>query len=167
MKPILIIIDGPMGSGKSTISKLLQKKLKCALLSMDVIKKFIHDFQNAEKSSRKFAKYEITSLISRAYLKKGISVIIEQSLADSQTISNLIKKSKQKNIPFFVFKVDAPLKTRLQRVLKRDKNPLKKSKFLEDHESFNKSKFSYELEFNSEEEKIEEIVKKIVKKINK
>lgn len=88
-----------MGSGKTSVAKILQSKIKnCAILSMDVIKKFIYDYHNANKNKRTFAKFEITSIISKAYLKKGISVIIEHSLGDRITINKLVKKSKQKKL---------------------------------------------------------------------
>jgi predicted kinase len=167
MKPILILIDGPMGSGKSTLSKILQRKINSALLSMDVIKKFLNDFQNAEKSSKRFAKYEITSMISQSYLKKGISVIIEQSLGDKKSINLLLKNAKPKNIRSFIFKIDAPLEVRIRRVIKRDKQNKKEliSKILKDNNSF-KNDFEYDAVYNTSEISLENISSLILEKIN-
>jgi uridine kinase len=46
-KPFLIIIDGPMGAGKSTVARLLQEKIgvKTALISLDVLKRIVSDYR--------------------------------------------------------------------------------------------------------------------------
>ena len=169
MKPRLIIIDGPMGSGKSTISKILQAKIKnCALLSIDTIKKFIYDFHNINDEKKKIVKYKITSLISKEYLKNRIYVIIEKSLGDKDAINKIIKSARPKEVPVLVIKINAPLKIRIERVSKRDKSNEKKkllSKILQDNKAFEKSNYKYDLEFDSSKETLQTIVKKIIKRI--
>ena len=45
-KLFLILIDGPMGSGKTTISQILHSKLKrTAYIGLDRVKRFISDFK--------------------------------------------------------------------------------------------------------------------------
>ncbi len=167
MKPVLIIIDGPMGSGKTTLAKILQSKIKnCALLSIDVIKHFIYDFHSAEKEKRNFARYEITSLISRAYLKKEISVIIEKSLGDKETIEKLMRNAKPKNVRAYVFKVEAALEDRISRIKKRDKKFIRKN-ILADHNCFVNNKFANNKIYDSSGEGLNIISNKIVEEINK
>ena len=50
MKKFIVILDGPMGSGKSTVGELLAKKLRrTALVNEDKIKWFISDFKRSKK----------------------------------------------------------------------------------------------------------------------
>ncbi|MSR70535.1 hypothetical protein EXS62_00640, partial [Candidatus Kaiserbacteria bacterium] len=77
-KPIIILIEGPMGSGKSTIGALIHKKLKrTALLSTDRVKRFVSDFKRGQRDNKIAAK--IIFVMAEQYLKLGISLVVAQA----------------------------------------------------------------------------------------
>ncbi|OIO80479.1 hypothetical protein AUJ84_03390 [Candidatus Pacearchaeota archaeon CG1_02_32_132] len=173
-KPVLIIIDGPMGSGKTVLSRNLHKKMgNCALLSIDVIKNFIYGFHRIEKQKKDFVKYDITSIISKAYLDKCSSVIIEHSFGDKETVDKLSESAKPIEARVLIIKVDAPLDLRMQRVIERDKpliNMKEKllGKITEDDKSFKMGNPpNYDLKFDTSKQELEEISNKIIGEIRK
>ncbi len=120
MKPYMIIIDGPMGSGKSTIAALLNKKLtRTAHLGIDRIKFFVSDFK------RDYEDNHMTLLVLLRmideYLKNGINILIAQGLYKREHFEPYIKIAKKKNLKLFMYQLEAPKEVLLERILKRPK----------------------------------------------
>lgn len=116
-KKFLIIIDGPMGSGKTTVSALLHKKLKrTAHIGLDRIKWFISDFKRAPKDND--IVRSVVSVMTKEYLKQGISVIIEQGMR-KERIDALKKVAKQSHARFLAYQLTAPKAVLLKRVHQR------------------------------------------------
>ena len=118
MKPHIIIIHGPAGTGKTTVATLLHKKMpKSALLSVDAIKQFIA-YESGNASHLKLA-LEMTITMARTYLKNGYVVIIERALSRDDLLLLLTLK---KQAPVLIYQLEALVPTALKRVEQRKKN---------------------------------------------
>ncbi len=113
----LIIIDGPMGSGKTTVAKLLHAKLKrTALLGLDRIKWFISDFKRIPADNE--IVRNVVAAMTREYLRQGIGVIIEQGMREER-IEALKRTAKRYGARCFVYQLDAPKALLFRRVHQR------------------------------------------------
>src|SRR3989344_6878236 len=81
--PFILIIDGMTGAGKSSVSKLLSKKLpRTAVIGMDKVKLFISDFERNERDNG--IARNIIREMTKIYLDNEISVIIEQPIKSEE-----------------------------------------------------------------------------------
>jgi predicted kinase len=120
-RKFLLVIDGPMGSGKTTVSKLLHAKLKrTAHLGLDRIKWFISDFKRIPADNE--IVRNVVLVMAKEYLRQGVSVIIEQGMRKKQ-ISILRRVTKQYGARFFIYQLDAPKKLLFRRIKQRPKKP--------------------------------------------
>ncbi len=72
----VLVIDGLMGSGKTTVSALLHKKLKrTAHIGLDRVKWFVSDFKRTPEENE--IARNIVLAMMKEYLKHDISVIVE------------------------------------------------------------------------------------------
>lgn len=117
----LIIIRGPLGVGKTTISKLLAQKLNAKYFSIDQVlsqnKLDIVDEKNGCIPEDHFLK--ANQIIIQDVLKNNQSAVIDGNFYYKNQIENLIQ-----NVPFkvFVFTLIAPLETCLHRDSQRPKS---------------------------------------------
>ena len=82
-KPFLIIIDGPIGSGKTTVSELLHKKLrKTALISLDKIKRLVSDYKPMHKY------HQLASEVGKAMVKEYLKNELDSNESVLLIISN-------------------------------------------------------------------------------
>jgi predicted kinase len=120
-KLFLILLDGPMGSGKTTVAKLLHAKLKrTAHLGLDRIKWFISDFKRCPADNE--IVRNVVVAMAKEYLKEGISVIIEQGMR-KDSIEALKKTAKKYHAKCLVYQLDAPKNLLLARVHERPRLP--------------------------------------------
>ena len=96
-KPFLVIFDGPMGAGKSTVAKLLQKKLKgkTALISLDNLKKIVSDYKLDSILHLDLAS-KSGATMTNLYLKEGINVIVEKAFTREEFLKAFLKLIKGK-----------------------------------------------------------------------
>ena len=117
-----IIIRGPLGSGKSTISKRLSVSLKAKCISIDRILEE-HNLEKWEKgyiSQDSFLKVnEIAAAKAIRLLEKGVVVIFDGNFYYKSQIKDLVKRLG-KHKPF-VFTLKIPLKVCIERDSKRKK----------------------------------------------
>ncbi len=115
---LYIIIRGPAGIGKSTISEILAKKIKAEVIHFDKIMENLGlDYIPGEKwiPLNKFLKADKIILPKlKEKLKKG-NLVIEGNFYHKEQIDDLIKNLKSKH---FIF----TLKASLKECIKRDKN---------------------------------------------
>lgn len=97
-----IWISGSINSGKSTVSKLLGKKLKMAIIELDTLSTFVEDFLSFEEYLK--LNYEIFFEIVEIYNKKNIGVIIVYPLGEEK-----YSEIKNKLQNFQVFSIDPTL----------------------------------------------------------
>ncbi len=115
--PFVVIIDGPMGSGKTTTSKLLNEKLEgSARVSLADVKRFISGFEKDHIYNK--ISQEIIVVVVEEYLKRGISVIIEWAMNKDRTES-FLEIAKKYDARAFIYQLEAPRDLLIQRVKDR------------------------------------------------
>jgi len=118
-KPFLIIIDGPMGSGKTTISLELYKKMKnTAIINLDKLKHIYSDFKPGNPQQLQLAS-NIGKVMAKEYLRNRINVIAEKSFVKEEFVKSFIK-GLDKHAKIFVYQLNAPLETRIKRIRKKE-----------------------------------------------
>ncbi len=159
-----VIIRGPLGCGKTTISKLVAQKLKGKYISVDeVLEKhdLIQDWEDgyiAQKSFQKVNDFIVPK--AKKDLEKGTPVIFDGNFYWKSQIEYLIGKLDP---PHYVFTLQAPLKVCLERDQNRPKTL---------GADATKAVYKKSTEFDAGEvidvtKPVNEIVEDIVKVINK
>jgi predicted kinase len=116
-KKFIIIIDGPMGSGKTTVATILHKKLKrTAHIGLDRIKWFISDFKRIPEDNEIIRSVVVA--MTKEYLKQGISVIVEQGMR-KERIETLKKIAMQNDAHFLAYQLTASKSVLFERVHQR------------------------------------------------
>lgn len=78
-RPFLILIDGPMGSGKTNTSKLLNEKMPdTARVALPDINRLIPNY--GENQHTLHVIREVMKVMVDKYLEHGVSVVIEQMI---------------------------------------------------------------------------------------
>jgi predicted kinase len=86
----LIILNGPSGVGKSTISTLLHVDMpESILIDVDEVRRTIPDYKENRQESLKLA-YEKTEKLTEDAFKGGQSVIIDKAISYSDTLDSFI-----------------------------------------------------------------------------
>ena len=157
-----IIIQGPLGCGKSTISKALAKRIKAEHFAVDRILDEFNLTKDKEKgfiSQKSFFKAnEIAVERAKKVLVDGKSVIFDGNFYWKSAISDLIKRL---NYPHYVFTLKASVET----CIKRDKERGKTHGEDATRAVFKKStEFTYGIEIDTENKTANEVVKEIVKR---
>ena len=174
---VTITISGTPGSGKSTVAKILEKKLGLSYVYSGRIFRELAEEHNMELEE--FGKYcEKNSEIDKKLdarqleiLKKG-NVILEGRLAGWLAYQN--------NIPALKVVIDADIDTRARRIVNREKGIVeyRKKEIIERERSealryknyYNidlNDKSIYDIIINSKDKTPEEIVEIILKKISR
>jgi predicted ABC-type ATPase len=104
-KSFMVIIHGPMGSGKTTLADLLHDEIAdTAHFGADHVKWLVSDFRNVP-SHAQVAKNMVPTM-AEGYLKQGINLILEQSFTEKE-IKELEEIAKKYNAKFLVYRLDA------------------------------------------------------------
>ena len=115
-----IIIRGPLGCGKSTISKLLATKLNAEHIAIDRVldeHNLTEDKEEGYISQKSFKKAnELVMQKATALLKEGTRVIFDGNFYWKSQIDDLISRL---DFPHFVFTLKAPLEVCIKRDSKR------------------------------------------------
>jgi adenylate kinase family enzyme len=115
-----IIIRGPLGCGKSTISERLSKILSAKHISIDrVVDKLPKKMEEGFISQNNFLKAnELAVVEAKRFLDKGKPVIFDGNFYWKSQIDDLIKRL---DYPHYVFTLKAPLDVCIERDMKRGK----------------------------------------------
>lgn len=116
-----IIIRGPLGIGKTTISKLLAQKLNADYISIDqVLEQNKLDFFDEKIGCIPLKNFlKVNQIILEKLKKNNKSVIVDGNFYYQEQIENLIDKSPYKS---FVFNLLAPLEVCIKRDSQRSKS---------------------------------------------
>ncbi len=160
MKQFMIIINGPAGAGKSTISKKIWKKLsRTALINLDEVKWIVSDYKS--DSFDLGLANKIGQNIAKMYISHKLNVIIDKAFCEHKYIEPFIKIAKKNKLRLFVYNVEAPLSIIIRRIKKRSKKmSLAKAKRL--YKSYFSSKFSVDDTFDTSLQTIDNITKNIL-----
>lgn len=118
-----IIIRGPLGSGKTTISRALANSLNAEHIAIDDILDehgLTNDKEDGYISQKSFLKAnEIAIQKAAAFLESGTPVIFDGNFYWRSQIEDLVKRLDR---PHYIFTLKAPLELCIERDSKR-KNP--------------------------------------------
>jgi predicted kinase len=171
MKQFMVIIDGPMGSGKTTIGSLVQKKLKrTAHISSDRIKWFVSDFKRNEADKEMTAR--LVQALCEEYIKQGINLIIPQGFWLKKYLDPYIKLAKKHKLSLLVYQLKAPKNILIERVLSRPKpreaqTSITKSRVLKNLKKWEENKYQSEKVFDTSLVTPQEVAKSILSDIKK
>ena len=166
-KLFILLIDGPMGAGKTTVAGILHSKLKrTAYLGLDRIKRFISDFKRNPFDNEISRNVELAMI--QEYLKQGINVMIEQGMT-LRHINSFRKIAKKYDADLFFYQLEAPKNLLTERVFKRSelKGGFKPSKtrIERNYKLHYKGKDKNAIIFDSEKLSPEIIARKILKEV--
>lgn len=170
MKPFLIIIDGPMGSGKTTIGRLLHKELpRTAILSTDAIKFFISDFERGERDNA--IAVSVLIQMCKEYVKQGINILLPQGFWKKEYMDPYIAFAKEHNLEIFIYQLEAPREVLLSRIAVRPtpagRTPVPQDRVLRNLQTWEDNKFQVGKVFNTEQLTPEDIVKLMLEDLKK
>lgn len=126
-KPVLIIFAGLIGTGKSTLSEILSKKLDIPIISSDIVRKELsgispieHRYEDFEKGiySKEWTDKTYKEIFKKAeeFLMKGSSVIIDGSFKKKNQRKLILDLAVEMRIRFFIIETickDEEIKKRL------------------------------------------------------
>jgi predicted ABC-type ATPase len=113
----LVFVDGPMGSGKTTTTKLLNSELpNTARIAFPDIKRLIPNYGENAKTIPIIK--EVMAVMIDKYLEHGVSVIVEQ-ITKKEGIQLLKDIADKHQAKFFAYRMNAPKDVRWERVKER------------------------------------------------
>lgn len=168
-RTFLLIIDGPMGAGKTTVAKMLHPKLKrTSHIGLDRIKVFISDFKRNPSDNK--ISGNIVLAMTQEYLKQGINVLIEQGLRGEQ-IEVLKKIAKKHKADCFIYQLTAPRLLLQSRVLNRTqilgKPKISKARIERNYKIHLENRYIHAVVFDSEKLNPKQIANQILKEVKK
>ncbi len=172
MNKFIVILDGPMGSGKSTVGAMLAEKLKrTALINEDRIKWFISDFKRSKKDNAIVRAVMIE--MCKEYLKQGISLVVAQGfLKGMRPLSDFAKMAKKNKAKLLIYHLDAPKNILLKRIENRIKTtkvkaPIAKSRIHKNIQRWKANRFSVGREFQTDKVSAKAITGEVLKDLGK
>jgi len=167
--PFLVIIDGPIGSGKTSASKILHSKLKrTALISLDRIKCLVSDYDNNHEDIDLAS--DIGTAMTKEYLRQGINVIVEKAFTRTQYLKKFITPFQRSKANILIYQLEAPLDIAIKRVKQRPISPdakrkLTKKRIIQNHKNFMLYRYKKARVFDSTKSSPEEIAREMQKDI--
>lgn len=117
--PFLIFIDGPMGSGKTTTTKLLNQKLPdTARVAMPDIKRLVPNYKENPKTL--VVLKDVMGAMIDKYLEHGVSVVVEL-VTKADGVEMLKQIAEKHNAKFYGYRLSAREDKRRTRVNERTK----------------------------------------------
>ncbi len=170
MKQSLVIIDGPMGSGKTTVAKLIHERINnVALLGLDRIKWTLSGFDRTPEQNAMTGK--VVRAMARTYLEAGASVLLDDGFTKAEIMQPYIELTAELHVPVFVFQLEAPDDVLLARLKKRpapeqSKTPMPIDRTLRNITAHHTGKYQYAtMTFDTTVLTPNEIAKRIAKKL--
>jgi len=166
-----ILINGPMGSGKSTIAKLLKGKLKrTAVFGGDEIKWFVSDFKRSKKDN--LISKKVVYRMCDEYLKNDIDVLLAQGFYSVDNADELLRLAKKHKCNSRFYHLTAPRKVLLDRLSKRKQardatKPIPRTRIIRNLRNHEKISYSNATIIDTSEMQPSEVVEFILKDIKK
>ncbi len=119
----LIILNGPPGVGKSTISKLLHADMpNSVLLDIDEIRRSVPDYKERRAESLQISYQKAAETVGH-HLKLGQDVIIDKAISQSETVDSLIEAGRAHGADVYEFLLFADKYTVQKRADERGYRP--------------------------------------------
>ncbi len=166
----IIIIDGPMGSGKTTVGKLLHPNLpRTAILSTDAIKFFISDFERGDRDNAISAAVLIQ--MCREYIKQGISLLLPQAFWKKEYLDPYLKLAEENNLKVFIYQLEGSKELLIDRIHNRPKpalakTPVPEERILNNLKTWEDNRYQLGKVFNVDELSSEQIAKLILEDLS-
>ncbi|MBP6883774.1 MAG: AAA family ATPase [Candidatus Pacebacteria bacterium] len=166
-KLFLMIINGPTGAGKTTLSKILHAKLKrTAHTGLDKVKRYISDFKRNPTDNE--ISRNVAIAMTQEYLKQGISVIYDEPMTKERAIS-FKKMAKKYGARYFLYQLHASEPVVQLRVAQRTellgKPKISKARVKRNYGLYMKHKSKDATIFDSEKMSSEQIASLILKEL--
>lgn len=125
-KPVLIVVSGLPGTGKSYFCSQLAERLPVVILESDALRKalFSSPSYNLQESSRLF---RVCHLLIERLLKKGMSLICDATNLSERNREHLYSIADRLDVKLILVRVEAPPQVVYQRLKARGEEPESKS----------------------------------------
>ncbi|HPX94183.1 MAG TPA: ATP-binding protein [Candidatus Moranbacteria bacterium] len=131
-KTFLMILDGPMGAGKSTVAKALHLQLdRTALLSWDDLKWMVNNLEDTAENKNLIV--DIRLEMAKKFLSSGFNVIVEGGFSKKERLMPLLKLADELSAKCFKYFLTASEEILLKRALARPKPETEKEKISEEN----------------------------------
>lgn len=117
-KPVLVVISGLPGTGKSYFSSKLAERLPCAIVETDAMRKALFPSPNhsARESNRLF---RACHLLIEQLLRKGIPIILDATNLVESHRERLYHIADRLQVKLIIVRAEAPLELVRQRLQNR------------------------------------------------
>lgn len=129
--PTLIILGGPMGSGKTTVAKQLHQQIpQTALLGIDRIKWTLSGFTRTKEENALTGR--VVLAMAEEYLKHDKNVILDQGFMNEEYLKPYQELAKKYDAKTHIYQLEAPQEELLRRLNNREKPPQAQKKLSEE-----------------------------------
>jgi predicted kinase len=88
--PLLVVVTGPPGAGKTTVAAALRKRLGLPLIAKDTLKELLGGALGIEDRPRSQQLggivFELIALVAKELLEQSVSVIVEGNFTERSTL---------------------------------------------------------------------------------
>jgi predicted kinase len=117
MQKFILLIDGPMGSGKTTVANLIHTKIhNTAWIGLDRIKWLVSGFRRSKKQNE--MTRNVVEAMAEEYARQGVNIIVEQGFC-LEHVAFFRKLAKKNHAAFYLFELAAPKEVLLRRIKER------------------------------------------------
>lgn len=141
-----IILDGPMGAGKTSVTKLLRTKLsRTAIVGWDTTKAIISDFGTGAEDGKTLVS--IQSDLVKSLIGHGMNIVMDAGFSRGGRMLPFIKIAKQKGYSLHIYQFTAPHKVLLERAVDRpkfdwEKKKISKANIIKNIHFYNENKYT-------------------------
>ncbi len=115
-----ILLNGAMGSGKSSITGILENKLKrTAILEIENIRSLISDFRKGKEDN--VLAWKVIYRMCDEYFKNEVSVLLKQTVASQDMVNTFLRLARKNGCVIGFYHLQAPREILLERIKKRKK----------------------------------------------
>lgn len=164
-KPVLIVIHGPMGAGKTSLADILHDEISnLAHFGVDHIKWLISDGKT--NPERKETNRQMVYTMTDEYLQLGTSALVEHAFT-KEGIEKLKTIAENHNAPFFVYNLTADRDVLNARIKERTdrlgKPEISKEHIDTSYDEYIQNIYHNSTEFNSQHMSIRDMANRILK----
>lgn len=115
-KQFFLLLNGAMGSGKSTIAQMLSKKLdRTAIIEIEDIRKLVTGPEDNALA------WNVIYRMCDEYFKNGLNVLLNQTVASQDLVNKFLKLARKHKCNIGFYHLQTPKSVLLERIAKRKK----------------------------------------------